>query len=213
MGRRAAIYCRVSTVDQDCGRQARDLREFAAQSGYEIVEVFQETASGANDNRPERAKVLALAQGRKINAILVTELSRWGRSTVDLIDTLKTLQAKNVSLIAQTGLEFDLTTPQGKLIATLMAGLAEFERDLIRERVRSGLVAARARGIRLGRRPGQTTKAVLSKKEQVLKMTQEGKSYRTIAKRLKLSKNTVMRIVQEARHDRQPCSRTRKASG
>jgi DNA invertase Pin-like site-specific DNA recombinase len=208
MGRRAAIYCRVSTVDQDCERQARDLREFAAQSGYEIVEVFQETASGANDNRPERAKVLALAQSRKINAILVTELSRWGRSTVDLIDTLRTLQAKNISLIAQTGLEFDLATPQGKLIATLMAGLAEFERDLIRERVKSGMAAARARGIKFGRRPGQTTASVQSKTKQVLRLTQEGHSYRAIAKRLKLSKNTVMRIVQESRHDRQPCSGT-----
>jgi DNA invertase Pin-like site-specific DNA recombinase len=208
MGRRAAIYCRVSTVDQDCERQARDLREFAAQSGYEIVEVFQETASGANNNRPERAKVLALAQGRRIDAILVTELSRWGRSTVDLIDTLRTLQAKNISLIAQTGLEFDLSTPQGKLIATLMAGLAEFERDLIRERVKSGMAAARARGIRFGRRPGQTTASVQSKTKQVLRLTQEGHSYRAIAKRLKLSKNTVMRIVQESRHDRQPCSGT-----
>ncbi len=210
MGRRAAIYCRVSTVDQDCERQARDLREFAAQSDYEIVEVFQETASGANNNRPERAKVLALAQGRKIDAVLVTELSRWGRSTVDLIDTLKLLQAKNISLIAQTGLEFDLATPQGKLIAVLMAGLAEFERDLIRERVKSGMAAARARGIRFGRRPGQTTVSVQSKTKQVLRLTQEGHSYRAIAKRLKLSKNTVMRIVQESRlrkesYDTQDC--------
>ncbi len=210
MGRRAAIYCRVSTVDQDCERQARDLREFAAQSDYEIVEVFQETASGANDNRQERAKVLALAQSRKIDAILVTELSRWGRSTVDLIDTLKLLQAKNISLIAQTGLEFDLATPQGKLIAVLMAGLAEFERDLIRERVKSGMAAARARGIRFGRRPGQTTVSVQSKTKQVLRLTQEGHSYRAIAKRLKLSKNTVMRIVQESRlrkesYDTQDC--------
>jgi DNA invertase Pin-like site-specific DNA recombinase len=210
MGRRAAIYCRVSTADQDCERQARDLKEFAAQSGYEVVNIFQETASGANDNRQERAKVLALAQSRKIDAILVTELSRWGRSTVDLIDTLKLLQAKNISLIAQTGLEFDLATPQGKLIAVLMAGLAEFERDLIRERVKSGMAAARARGIRFGRRPGQTTVSVQSKTKQVLRLTQEGHSYRAIAKRLKLSKNTVMRIVQESRlrkesYDTQDC--------
>lgn len=207
---RAAIYCRVSTNDQDCGRQLRDLEEFAAQSGYEVVAVFQETASGANNHRPERAKILDLAQSRKINVVLVTELSRWGRSTADLIDTLRTLQAKNVSLLAQTGLEFDLATPQGKLIATLMAGLAEFERDLIRERVKSGMAAAKARGAKFGRTPGQTTKAVLSKKEQVLKMTKEGESYRAIAKRLKLSKNTVMRIVQD---DRRPCSGTRKTPG
>jgi DNA invertase Pin-like site-specific DNA recombinase len=197
--RRAAIYCRVSTSDQNCERQAHDLKDFAAQSGYEIVGVFEETASGANNNRPERAKVLALAQSRKINTILVTELSRWGRSTIDLIDTLKLLQSKNISLIAQTGLEFDLSTPQGKLIATLMAGLAEFERDLIRERIKSGMAAVRARGVRLGRQPGQTTVKVQCKVSQVLILSDEGLSYRTIAKRLKLSKNTVMRIVQSAR--------------
>jgi len=199
MGRRAAIYCRVSTTDQSCERQAIDLEEFAVQSGYQVIGIFRETASGATDNRPERAKILALAQGRKIDAVLVTELTRWGRSTVDLIDTLKTLQVKNVSLIAQTGLEFDMSTPQGKLIATLMAGLAEFERDLIRERVRSGMAAARTRGIKFGRRPGQTTASVQSKTNQVLRLTQEGHSYRAIAKRLKLSKNTVMRIVQDSR--------------
>jgi DNA invertase Pin-like site-specific DNA recombinase len=199
----------VSTTDQDCNRQIQDLEEFAVRSGYKVVEILKETASGANDDRPERAKILVLAQARKIDAVLVTELTRWGRSTIDLISTLQLLQSKNVSLIAQTGLEFDLTTPQGKLIATLMAGLAEFERDLIRERVKSGIAAAKARGVRFGRRPGETTPGVQAKVKQILKMTGEGESYRTIAKRLKLSKNTVMRIVQESRktHDTQPCSR------
>lgn len=211
---RAAIYCRVSTADQNCDRQLRDLEEFAARTGYQVVSVFKETASGANADRPERAKVLALAQSRKIDAVLVTELTRWGRSRNDLLDTLEILQVRGVSLIAQTGLEFNLATPQGRLIAALMAALAEFERDLIRERIKSGMAAARAKGVRFGRTPGQTTKAVLSKKEQVLKMSCEGESYRAIAKRLKLSKNTVMRIVQESRqtHESQPYSRTRKSS-
>jgi DNA invertase Pin-like site-specific DNA recombinase len=194
---RAAIYCRISTNDQNCGRQLRDLEEFAARSGYEIVGTFLETASGANDDRPERAKVLSLVQARRVDAVLVTELTRWGRSTIDLMNTLRTLQDRGVSLVAQSGLEFNLSTPQGKLIATLMAGLAEFERDLIRERVRSGIAAAKSRGVRFGRVPGQTTKSVLAKTNQVLKMSGEGESYRVIAKRLKMSKNTVMRIVRE----------------
>jgi len=79
----AAIYCRVSTDDQSCERQVRDLRAFAARAGHHIVAVFKETASGANNARPERKKVMALAQTREIDAILVTELSRWGRSTQD----------------------------------------------------------------------------------------------------------------------------------
>ena len=75
-----AIYCRVSTDDQSCGRQERDLRAYAKRAGHHIVAVFKETASGARNDRAERKKVMALAQAREIDAILVTELSRWGRS-------------------------------------------------------------------------------------------------------------------------------------
>jgi DNA-binding CsgD family transcriptional regulator/PAS domain-containing protein len=76
---------------------------------------------------------MALAQAREIDAILVTELSRWGRSTIDLVQTLQSLQAWDVSVLAVSGLQFDLSTPHGKMIASVMAALAEFERDLIRE--------------------------------------------------------------------------------
>jgi DNA invertase Pin-like site-specific DNA recombinase len=97
---------------------------------------------------------MALAQDRQMDAVLLTELTRWGRSTQDLMDTLGQLASWNVSLIAQTGLTFDLSTPQGKLIANLMASLAEFEHDLLRERVRSGIATAKARGQSFGRKPG-----------------------------------------------------------
>jgi DNA invertase Pin-like site-specific DNA recombinase len=79
-----AIYCRVSTDDQCCERQERALKAFARRSDHKIVAVFKETASGADDDRPERKKVMALARACEIEAILVTELSRWGRSTQDL---------------------------------------------------------------------------------------------------------------------------------
>ena len=75
-----AIYCRVSTDDQTCDRQERDLRAFAKRAGLKVVAVFKETASGAKNDRAERNKVMALARAHKIDAILVTELSRWGRS-------------------------------------------------------------------------------------------------------------------------------------
>ena len=150
-----AIYCRVSTDDQSCERQERDVRAFAKRAGHKIVAVFKETASGADNGRPERAKVLALARAREIDAILVTELSRWGRSTQDLVQTLDDLHGWKVSVLAQTGLSFDLSTASGKLMRTIMAGLAEFERDLIRDRVKSGLASARARGVKLGRQLGQ----------------------------------------------------------
>ena len=120
MGQIAALYCRVSTSDQTCARQERDLGAFAKKAGYKIAGVWKETASGAKDDRAERKEVLALAQARKIDVILVTEFTRWGRSMLDLFHTLQDLQAWGVSLVAQTGLQFDLHSAQGKLIASLM---------------------------------------------------------------------------------------------
>jgi putative DNA-invertase from lambdoid prophage Rac len=191
-----AIYCRVSTSDQSCDRQERDLRAFARRAGHEVVGVFKETASGARNDRVERKKVMALAQARKIDAVLVTELSRWGRSTQDLVQTLDDLHGWGVSVLAQTGLTFDLNTANGKLMRTIMSGLSEFERDLIRERVKSGLAAAKARGIKLGRQKGQRPSD--KKAKRVLGLHDDGLSYRLIARNVGLSKNTVMDIVRRA---------------
>jgi putative DNA-invertase from lambdoid prophage Rac len=83
LGQRVAIYCRVSTDDQSCERQERDLRAFPERAGHDVVGVYMEKASGARNDRQERKEVLALAQGHEIDAILVTELSQWGRSTQD----------------------------------------------------------------------------------------------------------------------------------
>ena len=198
MGQRVAIYCRVSSSDQTCERQERDLLAYAQHAGFEIIGVWKEIGAGSKENRNERAKIMALAQDQKIDVILVTELTRWGRSTIDLLHTLNNIQVWNVSLIAQTGLQFDLRTPQGKLIASLMAALAEFERDLIRERIKSGIAAAKARGQIFGRRPGQYIKSgKLTPK--VLQMIKAGQSYRGIAKTLKISKNTVVEVVKRSR--------------
>jgi DNA invertase Pin-like site-specific DNA recombinase len=195
---RVAIYCRVSTSDQSCSRQERDLIDYAHQAGYEVVGIWKETVSGVKSQHQERNKVMDLAQHRLIEGILVTELTRWGRSTLDLIHTLQDLSHWGVSLIAQTGTQFDLDTPQGKLIAMIMASIAEFERDLVRERVRSGLAAAKAKGKNLGRRPGQRIKSDRLA-PQVLKMVEQGCSYREIAQQLHLSKTTVCEIVKRDR--------------
>ena len=193
MGQRVAIYCRVSTADQSCERQERDLLTLTMRAGYEVVGVYKETGSGAKLDRAERKKVMALAQARQIDAVLVTELSRWGRSTMDLLHTLRELEARRVSLIAMSGMAFDLGTATGRMLATVLAGIAEFERDLLCERVRSGLAAARARGRVLGRRPGQRPKSDrLAPK--VLALVAAGRSYRLIGRELGLSKNTVAEI-------------------
>ena len=198
LGQRAALYCRVSTVDQSCARQERDLTAFAARAGYEVIGTFKETGSGVKAERGERRKVIALAQRREIDAVLVTELSRWGRSTTDLLATLKELQARRVSVIALNGMTFDLSTPHGRMIATVLAGIAEFERELIQERIRSGIAAAKARGKRLGRQPGQRPKSDrLAPK--VLALVRQGRSYRLIGREVGLSKNTVADIVKRNR--------------
>lgn len=197
MGQRVVIYCRVSTADQSCERQEMDLTKYAKDAGYDVIGIFKETGSGAKLDRKERLKIMAMAQAREIDSILVTEMSRWGRSTVDLINTLTDLNGWGVSLVAKSGMTFDLSTNQGKLIATILASIAEFERGLIKERVKSGLAAAKSRGQKLGRQLGDNPSDKY--KNRVLKRLEQGRSYRAIAHELQISKNTVMAIVRRER--------------
>ena len=162
--------------------------------------MFKETASGASANRAARNQILDLAQARQIDAILVSELSRWGRSTQDLLDTLNRLAGWKVSVVAMNGMTFELDTPHGRMMATMLAGIAQFERDLLSERVKSGLAAARGRGKKLGRQPGQRPKSdKLAPK--VLQAVKDGRSYRWIARDLGISKNTVTDIVRRHRQN------------
>ncbi|MEG4572653.1 recombinase family protein [Microcoleus sp. N3A4] len=190
---RAIIYCRVSTDDQNCDRQERDLREFADRAGYEVVEVVRETASGAKNNRPERKKIMATARARKVSAVLVTEASRWSRSTIDLLGTLQELNAWGVSLVTLSGISLDLSTPQGKLMAGILSSVAEFERDTICERVRSGLASAAAKGVKLGR-PRLSENSI----QLVHQLWAEGKSYSQIAALSGVSRTKVAALCRKS---------------
>ena len=187
---RVAIYCRVSTHDQNCERQERDLVEYAQRLGYEVAGIWSEFGSGVKLDRVKRKEVMSIARKGKIDAVLVTELTRWGRSTIDLISTLNDLHSWKVSLIAQTGMQFDLSTPAGNLMLTIMAGLAEFERSLIQERIKSGVALARSKGKVFGRKPGSKADKY---RNDIKLLIDEGKSIRAIATKLDIDKGLVER--------------------
>jgi putative DNA-invertase from lambdoid prophage Rac len=188
---KVAIYARVSTDEQDALRQVSELREFATRSNYCVEEVFIETASGAKNDRKERAKVMLLARQRKIQAVLVSEMSRWGRSTQDLLSTLEELASWNCSVLTLTGMDFDMSTATGRLMVTILAGVSEFERGLLRERITSGIKHAKAKGVKFGRPAGKDK----SRDKNVMQLVAAGKSYREIRDLIHISPTTVMEIV------------------
>ena len=187
---RVAIYCRVSTHDQNCERQEKDLVEYSQRLGYEVIGIWSEFGSGVKLDRVKRKEIMAISRKGKIDAVLVTELTRWGRSTIDLINTLNDLHSWKVSLIAQTGMQFDLSTPAGNLMLTIMAGLAEFERSLIQERIKSGVALARSKGKVFGRKPGSKADKYSN---DIKLLNEEGKSIRVIATKLRIDKGMVER--------------------
>jgi putative DNA-invertase from lambdoid prophage Rac len=149
-GLRAALYARVSSHDQQTlPMQNRALREYAARRGWTTTMQVKEVGSGAAQ-RQMREKLMEAARRRDIDVVLVWRLDRWGRSVADLLATLQELEHLGVGFVSLTE-ALDLTTPAGRAMAALLAVFAEFEREVLRERVRAGLAHARQNGKRLGR--------------------------------------------------------------
>jgi DNA invertase Pin-like site-specific DNA recombinase len=153
--KRAAIYLRVSTVDQTTANQERELREIAGRVGYNIVKVFKDHGiSGAKgrDKRPAFDALCRDATKRQFDVVMAWSVDRLGRSLQDLVGFLSELHSLGIDLfLHQQGL--DTTTPAGKAMYGMMGVFAEFERSIIQERVRAGLARARSEGKRLGRPP------------------------------------------------------------
>ena len=193
---RYAIYARVSTDDQDCARQVAELSAWIARRDGVLIHTSIETASAGLLTRAGRAKLIKMAQSRQIDAIAVLELSRWSRSVPDLLDTLDTLNGYGVRLCAANGPDFDTATATGRLMVTVIGAIAEFERQLIRDRTRSGLQAAKARGVKLGRQHGdcwrqrQLTSRVIEMRKETTPP-----SLRQMASRLSCSVNTVRKVL------------------
>src|SRR5580693_435978 len=155
---RAGLYARVSTDDQQTiPLQVRALREYAARRGWTIALQVKEVGSGASQ-RQQREKLLEAARRREIDVVLVWRLDRWGRSVPDLLSTIQELNHLGVGFVSLTE-ALDLTTPAGRAMAGLLAVFAEFEREILRERVRAGLAHARQSGKGLGRPPSAALQA------------------------------------------------------
>jgi DNA invertase Pin-like site-specific DNA recombinase len=172
--------------------QNRALREYAARRGWTVVMQVKEVGSGAAQ-REAREKLLEAARRREIDTVLVWRLDRWGRSVTDLLSTLQELEHLGVGFVSLTE-ALDLTTPAGRAMAGLLAVFAEFEREILRERVRAGLAHARQNGKRLGR---PATVAVHG--DRIRKLHRSGFSKSAIARRLHIGRTSVRRILQSQR--------------
>jgi DNA invertase Pin-like site-specific DNA recombinase len=155
MTKNVALYLRVSTKGQSVANQKRELEAVAERSGWKIVAVYEDAGiSGAKgrDKRPGFDRLLRDATRRQFNLIAAWSVDRLGRSLQDLIASLSELHALGVDLYLHQQ-AVDTTTPAGKALFQMMGVFAEFEREIIRERVRAGLARAKANGTKLGRRP------------------------------------------------------------
>lgn len=150
--------------------------------------MIEETASGAKTDRPRlKALIASLKAG---DVLVVTRLDRLARSTGDLLNLMKDLSSKGASFLSLADPWADTTTPTGRLILTVLGGLAEFERELIKARTTEGRERAKARGVRLGRKPKLTAHQI----EEIRKRKLAGESVRELARSYNVSPNTISRV-------------------
>lgn len=178
---RAALYHRVSTLEQDPAGARAELRASAERMGARVVLEVEETGSGALNNRPGLLEVLEAARRGRIELVLVVALDRWGRSPLDLLTNLRELEGAGVRFVAlRQGLDLrGGGDAMSRLMLSVLAGVAEFERELGRERTRAGVARARARGARLGR-----PRVALPEHAAVLELRSCGASWPAIAAEL-----------------------------
>lgn len=187
---RAAIYARVSTFEQEPENQLADLRKYVDARGWTAVEYVDRGVSGAKDRRPALDELVKAAKRRSFDVLVCWRLDRLGRNLKHLITLIDELQALGVAFVSLAE-GIDATTPAGKLQLHILAAIAEFERERIRERVLAGLQRARARGKRLGRPLREVP-------PEVRIIAEAGAiSVRTAAKRLGVSRSTAQRWLSQ----------------
>jgi DNA invertase Pin-like site-specific DNA recombinase len=192
--KRAALYVRVSTDAQTVENQMRELRQVAERRGWDVVEVYSDAGiSGAKgrNGRPGLDSMLKSASRRKFDIVMAWAIDRLGRSLSDLLDTIQHLEACGVDLYLDQQ-SIDTTTPMGKLVFQVIGAFAEFERTMIRQRIKAGLKRAVAQGVKLGR--PQIDSATERKVRQQLA---KGVGILKVAKSLGIGTGTVQRIANE----------------
>ena len=189
---RAAIYARVSTKNgQHPEMQLEELRAYCHRRGWQIAGEFVDNGiSGARESRPELNRLLSDCRKRLVDAVVVYRYDRFARSLRQLVNALEEFRALGVDFISlHEGV--DTSTPNGRLVFGIFASIAEFERELIRERVKSGIAAAKARGKRLGR-----PRAIVDA-SKVAVLRAQGRSWRSIATEMKVGVGTVHQLASE----------------
>src|SRR5208282_3649673 len=175
-------YARVSTDGQSEAAQVRQLRAAGAKK------VFREVASGAKTDQPQLRRLLA--ETGPGDVVMVTRLDRLARSTRDLLNVLATITGKKAGFKSLGDTWADTTTSHGRLMLTVLGGLAEFERDLIRARTGEGRERAKARGVKMGRKPALTR----HQREEALRDLAKGKPIREIARTYNVHNSTISRL-------------------
>src|SRR5262250_2063887 len=195
--KRVAIYARVSTLDkgQDPETQLVGLREYATRRGFVLVGEYVDYASGLRDDRPQYRRLVEAARQRHIDVVLVWRYDRFARSTQALVQALKEFQRLHVDFISYQE-NIDTTTPQGEMIFTVMASLAQFESALISERVKAGMARARAQGKPISRAP-----IPQRVQRRIRELHSEGLSIHQISKCLGISYGTAWNYAQRAKRD------------
>lgn len=192
MPSRAALYARVSTTGQTAENQLLALRAFATARGWSVVEFVDQGQSGAKERRPQLDVLMAAVRARRVDLVVCVKLDRLARSVHNLVAMVREFEALGVDLVVLDQ-AIDTTTPSGRLLFHVLASVAEFERDLIRDRVNAGLRLARSRGVRLGRPPVPVDIAKL------MALRAQGLSLRVIAEVMNISATGAARSLAGAR--------------
>lgn len=184
---KCAVYARVSTRDQDTAMQLDELRQVAHRRGWEIIDEYVDTITGAKEG-PERRRLLQDAHRGRFEQVVCWRFDRFARSARDLLFALDTLDSLGVKFTSIKE-AFDTATPIGRATLTILAAVAELERNIIKERVAAGLERARRKGKRLGR-PQRVVDV-----DRARQMLDEGRTQRQVAMALKVPRSTLRRAL------------------